>query len=227
MPNAIIFVASMLVAGIWGAAQANVIYNVNRAFTPGPSVYGSAGSVEGTITTDGTLGFLQQNHIVDWNLSLTSETRQWTIDPKNSFFEYETDDPAFYDHGLYATADQLDFRFGFSFGSLYTVFSFYGGSQYSGATANPMPNLFVWCIGTNFCANDLGFSEELILIRDDVGEGRTTVIYSADGQETVASSVPLPAGAALSGSLALAAACVAWRQRIRHSQAIQIAPTEC
>ena len=44
-------------------APANITYNVNLTF-------GSAGSMVGTITTDGTIGVLSTSNIVSWNLTL-------------------------------------------------------------------------------------------------------------------------------------------------------------
>lgn len=213
-------VLALMAVAAGNNANANIVYAVDRSFAAGPSVYGAPGSVSGTITTDGSLGFLAEHNIIDWKLKLSAGSFQFAIDPGNSFFEYQTIDPVSYGQGLFATPGKLDFIFGFSFSSLYTVFSFYGGTQFTGPSVNPLPNFFTWCIGTNFCANDLGFSDELILIRDESGnEGRTEILYNADDQETVATAaVPLPAGMLLAGTLWVAAGTYARQRRARSAR---------
>jgi N-acetylneuraminic acid mutarotase len=58
----------------------NITYNVNLTF-------GSAGSMVGTITTDGTLGVLNTSNIVSWNLMLAdSATNSTRLTPGNSAF---------------------------------------------------------------------------------------------------------------------------------------------
>jgi Collagen triple helix repeat (20 copies) len=58
----------------------NITYNVNLTF-------GSAGSMFGTITTDGTLGVLNTSNIVSWNLTLAdSATNSTILTPSNSAF---------------------------------------------------------------------------------------------------------------------------------------------
>ena len=58
----------------------NIAYNVNLTF-------GSAGSLVGTITTDGTLGVLNTSNIVSWNLTLAdSATNSTLLTPGNSAF---------------------------------------------------------------------------------------------------------------------------------------------
>ena len=61
-------------------AANNITYNVNLTF-------GSAGSMVGTITTDGTLGVLTTSNIVSWNLTLAdSATNSTLLTPSNSAF---------------------------------------------------------------------------------------------------------------------------------------------
>src|SRR5208282_5927204 len=61
-------------------APANITYNVNLTF-------GSAGSMVGTITTDGTIGVLSAANIVSWNLTLAdSPTNSTVLTPSNSAF---------------------------------------------------------------------------------------------------------------------------------------------
>jgi len=61
-------------------AANNITYNVNLTF-------GSAGSMVGTITTDGTLGALTTSNIVSWNLTLAdSPTNSTLLTAGNSAF---------------------------------------------------------------------------------------------------------------------------------------------
>jgi hypothetical protein len=58
----------------------DITYNVNLTF-------GSAGSMVGTITTDGTLGVLNTSNIVSWKLTLAdSATNSTLLTPSNSAF---------------------------------------------------------------------------------------------------------------------------------------------
>ena len=62
------------------AGANNITYNVNLTF-------GSAGSMVGTITTDGTLGVLNTSNIVSWSLTLAdSATNSTLLTPSNSAF---------------------------------------------------------------------------------------------------------------------------------------------
>jgi collagen triple helix repeat protein len=61
-------------------APTSITYNVNLTF-------GSAGSMVGTITTDGTIGVLSTSNIVSWNLKLAdSPTNSTLLTPSNSAF---------------------------------------------------------------------------------------------------------------------------------------------
>ena len=61
-------------------APANITYNVSL-------VFGSAGSMVGTITTDGTIGVLSTSNIVSWHLTLAdSPTNSTLLTPSNSAF---------------------------------------------------------------------------------------------------------------------------------------------
>src|SRR6202011_3812157 len=53
-------------------ASKGITYNVNLTF-------GSAGSVVGTITTDGTIGVLNVANMVSWNLTVTDHGTNSTI----------------------------------------------------------------------------------------------------------------------------------------------------
>ena len=64
----------------YAPAGSNITYSVNLTF-------GSAGSMIGTITTDGTLGVLNTSNIVSWNLTLAdSVTNSTLLTPGNSAF---------------------------------------------------------------------------------------------------------------------------------------------
>ncbi|MFZ0137004.1 MAG: collagen-like protein, partial [Candidatus Sulfotelmatobacter sp.] len=70
----------------YALASNNITYNVNLTF-------GSAGSMVGTITTDGTLGVLNTSNIVSWNLTLAdSATNSTLLTPGNSAFSSGNDD---------------------------------------------------------------------------------------------------------------------------------------
>ena len=70
----------------YALASNNITYNVNLTF-------GSAGSMVGTITTDGTLGVLNTSNIVSWNLTLADiATNSTLLTPGNSAFSSGNDD---------------------------------------------------------------------------------------------------------------------------------------
>ncbi len=80
-----------------GVFNANTTYAVNDvvSFAPGANnitynvhlTFGSAGSMVGTITTDGTIGVLNTSNIVSWNLTLAdSATNSTILTPSNSAF---------------------------------------------------------------------------------------------------------------------------------------------
>lgn len=219
MNKIFVLMISILAGFSGGAANANIIYSVDRSSSDGASVHGPQGSVHGTITTDGTLGFLGRASIVDWNLTLQSGAFSVAINPANSFFDYQVYKPEKYNHGLFATPQKLEFLFAPSFSTLYSVFDFYGGASVGPNPSLTLPAYFTWCIGTNFCSSDLGYAGELILIRQAGSEGRTVVEYDQMGRETVAAAVPLPGSAALLGPLGLMLVAVAMRRRGSHQTA--------
>jgi hypothetical protein len=63
------FVAMLLLVGVANAAP--VTYNVNRTI--------AAGSVKGTIQTDGTVGVLTAANVIDWNLTLNDGTNTFVL----------------------------------------------------------------------------------------------------------------------------------------------------
>ncbi len=62
MNNIKLFVVSTFVLILSSAVQANIIYDIDVAI--------GAGSWKGTIETDGTLGLLDDNHILSWSALL-------------------------------------------------------------------------------------------------------------------------------------------------------------
>ncbi len=182
-------------------ASSAVIYSVNRTLKPSQTIYGPPASINGTITTDRTMGFLTPGNILHWDLVLATGPYQVSINPTNSFLEYEVPDPTAYQHGVFATTPDLDFLFTPAIGSFYSLLSFWGGSSVTGDPS--LPNYFTWCIGTNFCNKDLGYADELVLIRHPGDESRTVAEYSLTGRENIASTVPLPGGMILLGTAGL------------------------
>ena len=197
------FLAALVLAVYGTGAAADMVYSVERTLTPGKTVFGPPAQVKGTITTDGTSGFLTPSNILDWNLSLTTGPYHLSVNPSNSLLDFQTVDPAVYNQGLFAGPSGLDFVFGHAFGSLYSIFGVWGGSSVTGDTS--LPNFFAWCIGTNFCNNDFGFPDELVLIRFDKGESRTVAEYDTADRENLTAPVPLPGGLLLLTSAGLMA----------------------
>lgn len=208
-----ILLAALVLTVYCTRAAANVIYSVERTLTPGKTVFGPPAQVKGTITTDGTFGFLTPSNILDWNLSLTTGPYQLSVDPSNSLLDFQTVDPTLYNQGLFAGPSGLDFVFGPAFSSLYSTFGIWGGSSVSGDTS--LPNFFAWCIGTNFCNNDFGIPDELVLIRFDNDESRTVAEYGTTDRENLAAPVPLPGGILLLASAGLMAAAGSGLRQVR------------
>lgn len=108
------FGALALAASPWVAApaRANITYTINQSSTT-PEVSGEpsplSDTITGSITTDGTIGFLQTNNIVSYNLQLTDNLNSsYSIDltPSNSTILEDTG------NGLSASATGLSFAFG-------------------------------------------------------------------------------------------------------------------
>ncbi len=78
-------------------SAANITYNVNLTI--------GAGSATGDIVTDGTIGFLTKDDIVDWNLLLNTGTTSFDVTRSNGEVAGITDS------ALSATATQLLFDF--------------------------------------------------------------------------------------------------------------------
>jgi hypothetical protein len=114
----------------WGA---DIVYAINQSSTT-PEVSGElsplSDTVSGTITTDGTLGFLQSSDIVTYDLQLNDNIRSGDdveLTPTNSGIVEDTG------NGLAASATALSFDFsnpGAVFAIQGTFYGFFSGFQY-------------------------------------------------------------------------------------------------
>lgn len=140
--------------GMSTVAQADIVYTINQSSTV-PEVGGElaplSDTLSGTITTDGTIGFLASGDILSWNLNLIDNIRpdlSSTLTPSNSGIYVDTGD------GLIASATSLSFDFsnpdavfaiqgltyGFSSGYQYLCFQATNGPCVQGETI--VPNYF-------------------------------------------------------------------------------------
>jgi hypothetical protein len=127
--------AAALLSGlaISSAARADIVYTINQTSTV-PEVANElsplSDTVSGTITTDGTLGFLQSSNIVSWNLTLNDNLRpvyDVNLTPINSGIVTDTG------NGLIAGSSGLSFDFGnagAAFSIQGTAHGFFSGYQY-------------------------------------------------------------------------------------------------
>ena len=152
MQKILAVIAALGVAvGLSTAAQANIVYNINQTSTV-PEVGGElsplSDTVLGTITTDGTIGLLQSNNILDWDLHLNDNlypAYSSELTPGNSGIYVDSG------NGLSASATGLSFDFsasgavfaiqgltyGFSSGYQYFCFQASGGPCVNGETIVP------------------------------------------------------------------------------------------
>jgi hypothetical protein len=171
------------------ANAALITYDVDRTI--------GDGSVTGYITTNGdTEGFLTQDEIVDWSLTLTPDVggiSTGTINPSNS-------NVFIYGSAITATATELSYDFTPA-DDTWMLFS--GGIQ----------NLF-WCLETTGCNDAPDLSEHI-----GIGtEAIQSVDYSAyTGENSLvfatATVVPVPAAVWLFGSGLIGLAGFARRKR--------------
>jgi hypothetical protein len=145
--------ALAIAACLWAAvyAQAGTVYTINQSSTT-PEVAGElsplSDTVLGTLTTDGTIGVLQSNNILSWNLQLIDNLRpasDVTLTPANSGIWFDIG------NGLSASATGLSFDFslagavfiiqgtthGFSSGFQYFCFQATNGPCVTGETIVP------------------------------------------------------------------------------------------
>ena len=111
-------------------AFANIVYTINQSSTV-PEVVGElsplSDTVSGTITTNGTIGYLSSSDIVDYNLLLTDNYRpEYDIDltPADSSIVQDTG------NGLLASATTLAFNFSNSGAVFLVQVNAYSGAQY-------------------------------------------------------------------------------------------------
>ena len=165
----------------------NITYNVNLAF-------GSAGSMVGTITTDGTLGALNTSNIVSWNLTLAdSATNSTLLTPGNSAFS----------SGNYNTGGQPNNDFTATSTTLTMTYANGGFWSVSGASGQfcmtDWSNCFgpvafgTWSINGDSQWTYSGASGTQV-----IGTGGTT---SPSAMSTYVATGPVAAGTALPGAL--------------------------
>jgi hypothetical protein len=122
------------------AASANIIYNVNRTI--------GAGTVVGTIETDGTLGAISQGNIVDWTFTLTAASL--TGGSPDVITKAGAQQTAESGGFVFATASDLSFDFSGSPTNGYLLFQ--GGA---------ISNYNYWCLQRNGCFDYSGGKEAL------------------------------------------------------------------
>lgn len=182
------FPAAVFMTLCAATANASIIYDVDRAI--------GDGTVTGYITTNGdTEGFLTQDEIVDWSLTLTPETGVTgtiTSNPLNS-------NVFIFGSAVTATATELSYDFT---PADTTTFMLFSGL-----------NLF-WCLETTGCNDAADLSEH-------IGSG-TVATQSVDysgftGENSLvfatATVVPVPAAVWLFGSGLIGLAGFARRKR--------------
>ena len=179
----VIFALTLVSCGAVAANASNITYNVNRTI--------GAGSVTGTITTDGATGTLSQADIVDWNLVLFTPVQgSFTLDGPLS-----GNNSVVYEQGadLTATTTQLLFDFSGGDGGLFAFQQglFSGNHYYCDGT----PGNFACAQGESVVPISV-FQSGWI----NVPQSGNQVIGTAGG-----SSTPEPGTLALLGSGALAA----------------------
>jgi hypothetical protein len=169
-------------------AANNITYNVNLTF-------GSAGSMVGTITTDGTLGVLNTSNIVSWNLTLAdSATNSTLLTPSNSAFS----------SGNYNTGGQPNNDFTATSTTLTMTYSNGGFWGVSGASGQFCMTDWSNCFGpvaygTWSINGDNAYSESA------AGAGSSQMIGSggtvaASGASTYVATAPVAAGTAIPGT---------------------------
>lgn len=149
-------------------ASASIVYSVNRTI--------GAGTVVGSIETDGTLGTLNASNILDWTFTLTSPTLSGgSPDIITKTGAIQTNE-----FGGFLTATLSDLLFDFSAGPAAAGFMLFQGGSTN-----------YWCVQTNGCFDNLGSREALGfgttgLTADIVGYRTQQVIAS------VTNAVPEP-----------------------------------
>ncbi len=167
----------------------NVTYNVNLTF-------GSAGSMVGTITTDGTLGALNTSNIVSWNLTLAdSATNSTLLTPGNSAFS----------SGSYNTGGQPNNDFTATSTTLTMTYSNGGFWSVSGASGQFCMTDWSNCFGP-IAYGTWGINGDNASSDSAVGAGSSQIIGTGGTvatplTSTYVATAPVAAGTALPGTL--------------------------
>jgi hypothetical protein len=167
----------------------NITYNVNLTF-------GSAGSMVGTITTDGTIGVLNTSNIVSWSLTLAdSATNSTLLTPSNSAFS----------SGNYNTGGQPNNDFTATSTTLTMTYSNGGFWGVSGASGQFCMTDWSNCFGpvaygTWSINGDNAYSQSAAGAGSSqtIGTGGTT---STSATSTYVATGPVAAGTATPGTL--------------------------
>jgi hypothetical protein len=170
------------------AGANNITYNVNLTF-------GSAGSMVGTITTDGTIGVLNTSNIVSWSLTLAdSSTNSTLLTPSNSAFS----------SGNYNTGGQPNNDFTATSTTLTMTYSNGGFWGVSGASGQFCMTDWSNCFGpvaygTWSINGDNAYSESAAGAGSSqiIGTGGTT---STSATSTYVATGPVAAGTAIPGT---------------------------
>ncbi len=175
------FVLCLIALLCSAAANAGIVYNVNRAI--------GAGSVTGFVETDGTLGVIDSSNILNWTLTLTSSSLSGgSPDTITS-----------------ATAIQTNLSFGATTATSTSILFDFGaaGNNYfllQGGDAN------YWCVQTNGCW-DLGGAGEAMGFGPNGGGMWAEIVR--DGQQGLIEIASTNANVPEPGSLALIALGIA------------------
>lgn len=148
-----------------------IVYDVNRTI--------GAGSVTGTVTTDGTLGVLLTSNFLDWELLLNDSITSLTLFGPNSGST---------NSGLSIVGSD------FSATSSDLIFDFNGIGYALFQNPNPGSGINYWCLDASNCTGEP--TGESVYFNGPIQ------LSSLSGQQVIASvsSVPVPAAVWLFGS---------------------------